>query len=367
MSGLVKAKKYDWKDSNLALFGSDSEKKVKKESAKTESAWEGAGQKPGLQIWRIKQFKVTHHEPEDYGKFFNGDSYIVLNTYKKPDSDELLYDVHFWIGQYSTQDEYGAAAYKTVELDTLLDDKPVQHREVMNHESELFKSYFDYFLLLEGGYESGFRHVKPQEYKLRLLRFKKEKRTVTLKEMPANRSNLNSNDVFILDFGLEIYQWNGKICSKDEKFKAVQYLQQLKSERGGKPKVETIDEESSENHEVYELLAEGGDETDSSDEADDSDSFSPKLLRLSDENGSLAMTVVKEGLFHSDVLKSDDVFIADTGKEVFVWVGKQASDAEKKNGLTYAHKYLQSSKHPLVPITVLKEGQKSRAFDKILN
>ncbi len=28
MSGLVKAKKYDWKDSNLALFGSDTEKQV---------------------------------------------------------------------------------------------------------------------------------------------------------------------------------------------------------------------------------------------------------------------------------------------------------------------------------------------------
>lgn len=28
MAGLVKAKKYEWKDTNLALFGSDEEKKV---------------------------------------------------------------------------------------------------------------------------------------------------------------------------------------------------------------------------------------------------------------------------------------------------------------------------------------------------
>lgn len=29
--GLVKPKKYDWKDSNLAMFGSDTEKEVKSE------------------------------------------------------------------------------------------------------------------------------------------------------------------------------------------------------------------------------------------------------------------------------------------------------------------------------------------------
>ena len=36
------------------------------------------------------------------------------------DTMKLLYDVHFWIGKESTQDEYGTAAYKTVELDTFV-------------------------------------------------------------------------------------------------------------------------------------------------------------------------------------------------------------------------------------------------------
>ena len=57
------------------------------------------------------------------GEFYMGDSYIILNTYKNEDEDELKYDLHFWIGKYSTQDEYGTAAYKTVELDTFHHDK----------------------------------------------------------------------------------------------------------------------------------------------------------------------------------------------------------------------------------------------------
>ena len=43
----------------------------------------------------------------------------------------------------TTKDEYGTAAYKTCEIDAILDDAAVQHREVQNHESQLFKDYFD--------------------------------------------------------------------------------------------------------------------------------------------------------------------------------------------------------------------------------
>ena len=115
---------------------------VKKDAAATEPAWKDAGKSLGLQIWRIVKFKVTHWPKDQYGEFYNGDSYIIMNTYQKPDSEvgtygsdmraprllllrvlflqEFLYDLHFWIGADSTQDEYGTAAYKTVELDTLV-------------------------------------------------------------------------------------------------------------------------------------------------------------------------------------------------------------------------------------------------------
>ena len=94
MSGLVKPKQYDWKDSNLAMFGSDEEKKVssltrakkllkfemreilsisqitsitmilvfmqlKKSAAMKEPAWTGCENFEGTKIWRIEKFKVT--------------------------------------------------------------------------------------------------------------------------------------------------------------------------------------------------------------------------------------------------------------------------------------------------------------------
>ncbi|XP_041348319.1 gelsolin-like protein 2 [Gigantopelta aegis] len=363
MTGLVKAKKYDFKDSNVALFGSDTDRKVKKESAETEPAWKGSGQNLGLQIWRVEKFKIVHWPRDDYGKFFEGDSYIILNTYKLEGEDQLLYDVHFWIGKYSTQDEYGTAAYKTVELDTLLDDKPVQHREVMNHESQLFKNYFPSLTYMKGGADSGFRHVKPEEYKPRLMQFEGKRKNVVVREVSLAKSSLNSDSVMLLDLGLQIYQWNGKTCNKDEKYKAVQFLQKLKSERGGKPKVETLDEIDGNDPDFYDCLPDVPDDDDVDDD-DDEVIEDKKLVRLSDESGSLQFTTVKEGdgISKSD-FKSQDVFILDTGKGVFVWVGRRTSESEKKNSLTYAHMYLQKSNNPLQPVTALKEGQKSREFE----
>jgi len=360
MSGLVKPKQYDWKDSNLALFGSDTEKQVKKESAQSEPAWQKAGKSVGIQIWRLVKFKVQAWPKEDYGKFFEGDSYIILNTYKEEGNEELLYDVHFWIGKHSTQDEYGTAAYKTVELDTFLDDKPVQHREVQGHESDLFKSYFDHITIMKGGADSGFRHVKPEEYTPRLFHISGTRKNIMVKQIPIQKQLVQSGDVFVFDMGLKIWQWNGAECNKDEKFRATQYIQTLRSERNGKPEVEIFDEKT-DGAEFMDEVENLEDEEEEEEKYED-DNKTTELFRLSDESGNLDFNKSKEGRVFKGDLSSKDVFILDNKKEVYVWVGRGASKGESKNALAYAHNYLKGTKHPFLPVSVVKEGKESRNF-----
>ncbi|XP_071953330.1 gelsolin-like protein 1 [Antedon mediterranea] len=368
MTGLVKAKEYDWKDSNMALVGSDEDRKVKKEAALTEEAWKGAGEKTGLQIWRIVKFKVTHWDKNQYGSFFDGDSYIILNTYKEPDNEELLYDVHFWIGKNSTQDEYATAAYKTVELDTLLDDKPIQHREVQSYESEMFKDYFKTMNIMSGGADTGFRHVEPEKYQPRLFHVRKvSRRKISVQQVCFSRKSLNSEDVFILDNGLEIYEWCGNKCSYDEKFKARSYIQEDLMPQRGKAKSETLDEGSiSDTHRFYELLPDVECPKKVCPHEDDSP---PKMFRLKEVNGELDFKQVAEGELLRSELKSDDAFIIDTAKELFVWIGRNADQSESSNALAYAHNYLRNTSHPFISVTTMTEGmhRESKAFKKALH
>lgn len=113
------------------------------------------------------------------------------------------------MGEFTTQDEAGTAAYKTVELDDKLGGAPVQHREVQGHESDLFLGYFPENTIetMEGGIESGFKHVEVDKYEPRLLHVKGNRQNVRITQVPLVAKSLNSGDVFILDLGLEIYQW----------------------------------------------------------------------------------------------------------------------------------------------------------------
>lgn len=64
----------------------------------------GAGASAGLELWRIEQMNPVKMDTVD-GKFYSGDSYILLSTSKSRHSNNLDYHIHFWLGAETSQDE----------------------------------------------------------------------------------------------------------------------------------------------------------------------------------------------------------------------------------------------------------------------
>lgn len=340
-------------DSNIAGMGGDEDTAAREAAAKTEDAWTGCGQEPGLEMWRIEKFKVVKWPKEDYGSFFQGDSYILLNVVKDPETGKLSRDIFFWLGLESTQDEQGTAAYKTVELDDLFGGEPVQHREIGTFESEAFKSLFETITYLEGGVDTGFAHAEESVYPPRLLRIKKTGRRTNVIEVKCERSSLNHGDSFILDAGKKLYSWHGDACSPFERSNGKLAAETLERSRAGKAEaVDEIDDafwaalggegpimSAAEARRVLPVPAEKGEGV---------------LYQLSDESGDMKMNEIARGDLKLAQLNEDDVFIVDTGPTVIVFVGANASKRERAGAMHTATKFLQVYGRPFTtPIEVL--------------
>jgi hypothetical protein len=89
-----------------------------------------------------------------------------------------------------------------------------------------------------------------------------------------------------------------------------------------------------------------------------------KLFRLSDASGTMTFTEVASGAVHKRLLDSKDVFVFDTGAELFVWIGTGASPAEKAKGMGYASDYVTKfNRPPYMPVTRIYEGGENEVFN----
>jgi len=344
-------------ESNCAGLGSDEDKALRKAAAQTEPAWAGAGAEVGVLIWRIEQFQVVAIPKESYGNFHEGDSYIVLVTTKDPDTGTFNHHIHFWLGETTTQDEMGTAAYKTVELSDLLDGGPHQTREVMYHESQQFKELFKHIQYLKGGIETGFHHAAEGAYEPHLFQVRKtNKDGVRVKQVTCTRECLNQGDCFILDTGKIIYVWEGTDTNPQEKIAASDASEKIESQRDGKSKVtHDIDDDF-----WKELGGEGEIKPASSgsDDIPEPELGEGILFKLSDASGSLQMTEIARGDLGPGMLDSEAVMMLDHGSEIFLWVGTRADALESRNAYCSAMNFLKVNGKPNhTPIHLYNEGK----------
>lgn len=112
--------------------------------------------------------------------------------------------------------------------------------------------------------------------------------------MALSASSLNSGDVFILDLGLAVHQWNGKTSNVAERNKAAQLVRAIDDERGSKVSVTVHEEGDKDLAEFWQHL--GGEKpVAASASAAAPQQGSKSLWRLSDASGTLTFTKVAEG------------------------------------------------------------------------
>jgi len=360
-------------DSNVANYGSAEHKTLRKDAARKEKAWANVGQETGLQIWRIEKFKVKSWPKDKYGEFYGGDSYIILHT-KENDEGKKEYDVFFWLGAETSQDEAGTAAYKTVELDDYLGDEPVQYREVQGNESKKFLGLFPKVTILDGGVDSGFRHVKAKEYKPRLLHVTGFKKHVQVIQVGLDVANLNNSDSFVLDCGLSVFQFNGSKSSAWEKRKANAIVDELQASRHGKVKttliIDGVEDDGNDLIDEFWSYFPGGKPDAIADEAPEQKvpDYTLSLHHISDASGVMEINEVCSGKLDKSKLDSNDAFILDGGGSLFVWIGKAANKAEKREAMKYAVQYLHDQgRDSAVPIARVMEGKEPGEFWSCFN
>ncbi|XP_045526820.1 gelsolin-like [Pieris brassicae] len=334
-------------------------------------AFENAGKSAGLEIWRVEDFEPVAVPKHQYGNFYAGDSYIVLKT---TGSSNLSWDVHFWLGSKTSQDEAGAAAILTVNLDDeRFQGLAIQHRETQGHESRQFLGYFEPAIrYLEGGHASGFNHVSVNAGAEKRLFQIKGKRNVRVKQVEASITSMNKGDCFILDVDHDILLYVGDQAKSVERLKAISVANQIRDQdHSGRGNIEIIDPYSSEGdvNQFFSALGSGDQDSvpDAEDGGDDEDfergvTKEVILNEISDSTGSIQIKKLSPP-YTQDLLSTKECYILDTGSSIYVWRGKESNGQEKSEAMKKAEQYLQVNNYPSwVHISKVVEGIEPTAF-----
>uniref|UniRef100_A0A8C6S177 Advillin n=1 Tax=Nannospalax galili TaxID=1026970 RepID=A0A8C6S177_NANGA len=345
------------------------------------SAFKAVGNDPGIITWRIEKMELALVPLSAHGSFYEGDCYIILSTRKA--GSLLSQNIHFWIGKDSSQDEQSCAAIYTTQLDDYLGGSPVQHREVQYHESDTFRGYFKQVVIhragtdiyKKGGIASGMKHMETNTYDVKRLLHVKGKRNISATEVEVSWDSFNRGDVFLLDLGKVLIQWNGPESNSGERLKAMLLAKDIRDrERGGRAEIGVIEgDKEAASPELMTVLQDTlgrrsiikpavPDEI-----IDQQQKSNIMLYQVSDAAGQLAVTEVATRPLVQDLLSHDDCYILDqSGAKIYVWKGRGATKVEKQAAMSKALDFIKMKGYPSsTNVETVNDGAESAMFKQL--
>ena len=192
--------------------------------------------------------------------------------------------------------------------------------------------------------------------------------------MPVEAKSVNDGDVFLLDMNDKIYFWVGEHCNVGERSKALEVANNTrKFERHCKCDILYPKADPAADDEFWRIL--GGRPAKINPPTDDAiaesgndGSLMYRFYKISNETGKLLCTEIKERPLTREHLDTNDTFILEVEKHIYIWIGKQANVEEKKNALRIGKGFLEKNNKPKgTRVTRVVENAEDAYFKSFFN
>ncbi|VDK36660.1 unnamed protein product [Taenia asiatica] len=333
---------------------------------------EDAGTQLGVEIWVIDEFYPKRFEPEDeeyVGQLYSGDCYILLQTREVTEvpkdggaTGNREWRIFYWIGAKASLDKRACVAMHAVNLRNFLGIDGQTQREEQGEESSDFLSLFQghKITVLDGcSGSTGFHIVACKEAAVRMYRLFGQEKTMYIVSMPVSPTSLDPKFVYLVDGDSCLYLWFGsrsrlliqtrgrllaeKIAQKERLNEATISLEHEGRESTEfwavvmglwKPAPRPPAVEHQEERPVQAIVDHPKPPTNVQRPPPARDYISadwklpqPILYDVKLGKGYLELLQVDLplGQLTRDILNSENVYLVDSGGELFVWMGKKSA------------------------------------------
>ncbi|KAJ3599600.1 hypothetical protein NHX12_033556 [Muraenolepis orangiensis] len=309
---------------------------------------DGSGE---VKIWRVEESDKVEVEPSTYGQFFGGDCYLILYSY----NSAKKHIIYMWQGLKSSTSERAISACLAIALDDSMGGSPVQVRVIQGYEPAHLVSLFKAkpLMLFLGGTSRG--KVQSQPGTTRLFHIRRSSTGATRAvEVQPTADRLNTNDVLVLKCPGGVSMWRGR-GSTQEEAAAAKYVADYLG--GGLVEVKEGDEPAC----FWSAL--GGKKDYQTSKSLQTALRSPRLFVCSNKTGNLIAEELPPTFTQLD-LAPDDIMLLDTWDQIFLWIGEEANEVEKKGAPKIAADYVASANSCRgdIPVISVKQGFEPPTF-----